>query len=153
MNEPTAMSEETGVDRSRRIVRRALRFMNKHQLTEFEFEDKRAGQTLSLSRAEGESNPPLLEGRSARVERDVRSPAPGKLRWLADEEKRVDTGDVIATVRKHDEEVDVEAPVAGVLVECVPEGFVDFSELLAEINPITEASEDEGEEAPEDEGS
>ncbi len=114
-------------------VGRVLRFMNHYGLREFEFEDKKGGETLKLSRLETESSPPLLEGRSASVPGQLRAPAVGKLSWLAKQDQQVEEGEKIAEIEKGDEVIELNAPLPGRLVEPVEAVCVQYGEKIGRI--------------------
>lgn len=120
-------------DRIESDLTKALKFMNRYGLTEFEFEDRETGQSIQLERTETESSPPLLEGRQKDVAGVIYSPAVGKISWKVDSGQAVRADETVAQIEKHREVVEVTAPVAGRIVDLLPAEPVEFGEKLARV--------------------
>ncbi len=129
------MDKEARVSsRIRSELSRALKFMNRFKLTEFQFKDGETGEKLQLSRAESESSPPLLEGRSVEIPGIIFSPAVGRITWEVEAGDFVEEGTTVAVIIKHRQAVEVKAPLSGEIVELLPAEPVEFGEKLARID-------------------
>lgn len=135
-------SEKKASDKIRADLTRALKFMNRYGLTEFEYKEPETDTGLKLVRTEPESSPPLLEGRGVEIPGVIFSPAVGKIEWRASEGDYVEEGQVVALIHKHRRTEEVLAPLSGIIVELLPAEPVEFGEKLARIE-TGEVDEDE----------
>ncbi|GEM_PF-1900825 len=135
-------SEEKASEKIRADLTRALKFMNRYGLTEFEYKDPETSTGLKLVRSETESSPPLLEGRGVEIPGVIFSPSVGKIEWRVNEGDFVEEGQVVALIHKHRRTVEVIAPLSGSIIDLLPAEPVEFGEKLARIE-TGEVGEDE----------
>ncbi|MFB6356723.1 MAG: biotin/lipoyl-containing protein [bacterium] len=127
----------------RRHVKRLLQIMNHYDLTEVELENKTGEGGIHVRRSEQENYPPLLEGRSTDVEGEIRAPSIGQISWDVNTGDSVEANQVVGTIEKNDETVEVSTDMGGIIAELCEEEYVEFGQRIGSIEPKQNDNGDE----------